>query len=258
MSIRFEADGPVVLITIDRPHAMNALDPEHNGALGAAVERFEADGQLRVAVLTGAGDVAFSAGADLKSLIPAHRDAVRAGGSPPWNFGGFTAREVSKPMIAAINGHALAGGLELALACDLRLAAPNATLGLAETKWAIIPGAGGTQRLPRCVPLGIALEMIMTGEPVSAAEAYRTGLVNRVMPLGRLRPVALALAAQIAGRGPLAVRAARQAVLHGAGLPLADGLAVEAEHFRAVMRTDDAVEGATAFAQKRPPVYHGR
>ena len=211
-----------------------------------------------MAVLTGAGDVAFSAGADLKTLIPAHRDAVRAGGSPPWNFGGFTAREVSKPMIAAINGHALAGGLEMALACDLRLAAPNATLGLAETKWAIIPGAGGTQRLPRAVPLGIALEMIMTGEPVSAAEAYRTGLVNRVVPLDRLRPEALALAGQIAARGPLAVQAARLAVLRGTGRPLAEGLDIEAEFFRAVMRTDDAVEGATAFTEKRPPVYRGR
>src|SRR5262249_17436450 len=130
VSIRFEPDGHVVLITIDRPGARNALDPEHNAALGAAVERFEADEQLRAAVRTGPGDVAFSAGADLKTLIPAHRDAVRAGGSPPWNFGGFTAREVSKPMIAAINGHALAGGLEMALACDIRLAAPNATLGL--------------------------------------------------------------------------------------------------------------------------------
>jgi enoyl-CoA hydratase/carnithine racemase len=258
MSIRFEADGPVVLITIDRPHAMNALDPEHNAALGTAVERFEADDHLLVAVLTGAGDVAFSAGADLKSLIPAHRDAVRAGGSPEWNFGGFTAREVSKPMIAAVNGHALAGGLELALACDLRLASPNATFGLAETKWAIIPGAGGTQRLPRCVPLGLALEMIMTGEPISAAEAYRIGLVNRVLPPDQLRAEALSLARQISSRGPLAVRAARLAVLHGIGLPLADGLVVEAGQFLAVMRTDDAVEGATAFAQKRPPVYQGR
>ena len=258
MSIRFEPDGHVVLITIDRQNARNALDPEHNAALGAAVQRFEADDDLRVAVLTGAGEVAFSAGADLKSLIPAHRDAVRAGGSPEWNFGGFTAREVSKPMIAAINGHALAGGLEMALACDIRLASPNATLGLAETKWAIIPGAGGTQRLPRCIPLGIALEMIMTGEPVSAAEAHRIGLVNRVLPLDQLREEALSLARQIASRGPLAVRAARRAVLHGAGLPLADGLAIEAEQFLAVMRSDDAVEGATAFAQKRTPVYHGR
>jgi enoyl-CoA hydratase/carnithine racemase len=258
LTIHSEADSHVVLITIDRRNAMNALDPEHNAALGAAVEQFEADPALRVAVLTGAGDAAFCAGADLRSLIPAHRDAIRAGETPAWNFGGFTAREVSKPMIAAINGHALAGGLEIALACDLRLAAPHATLGLAETKWGIIPGAGGTQRLPRCVPLGIALEMIMTGEPISAAEAYRVGLVNQVVPLDRLLETALRLAATIADRGPIAVRAAREAVLRGIGLPLDEGLRMEADLFRAVMRTEDAVEGATAFAEKRPPEYRGQ
>lgn len=257
MSVHFEADGHVVLITIDRQNAMDALDPEHNAALGSAVERFEADAALRVAVLTGAGSAAFCAGADLRSLIPAHRDAVRAGEAPTWNFGGFTARDVSKPMIAAINGHALAGGLEIALACDLRMAAPNATLGLAETKWGIIPGAGGTQRLPRCVPLSIALEMVMTGEPISADEARRVGLVNQIVPLDRLRAAALRLAVTIADRAPVAVRAAREAVLRGTGLPLDDGLRLEAELFRAVMRTDDAVEGATAFAEKRPPQYRG-
>lgn len=258
MPIDVDRDGHVAVITINRPEARNALDPEHDAALGAAVDRFEADDDLRVAVLTGAGDVAFSAGADLRTLIPSFRGRVRAGEEPPWNFGGFTAVERTKPMIAALNGHALAGGCEMALACDIRLAAPNATIGLAETKWAIIPGAGGTVRLPRAVPLGIAMEMILTGDPVDAAEAYRIGLVNRVVPADRLRDEAVALARTIAARGPLAVRSARASVLEGLGTDERTAMANEFRRFLDVLRTDDAVEGSTAFVEKRDPDYRGR
>lgn len=258
MSIDVERDGHVTVITINRPEARNALDPEHDAALGAAVAAFEADDAVRVAVLTGAGDVAFSAGADLRTLIPAFRERVRAGEEPPWNFGGFTAVERTKPMIAALNGHALAGGCEMALACDIRLAAPNATIGLAETKWAIIPGAGGTVRLPRAVPLGVAMEMILTGDPVDAAEAHRIGLVNRVVPLERLRDEAVALARTVAARGPLAVRAARASVLEGLGTDERTAMAGEFRRFLEVLRTDDAVEGPAAFAEKREPRYRGR
>ena len=258
MSIDVERDGHVAVITINRPEARNALDPEHDEALGAAVAAFEADDDLRVAVLTGAGDTVFSAGADLKKLIPPFRDRVRAGERPPWNFGGFTAVERSKPMIAAVNGHALAGGCEMALACDIRLASPNATIGLAETKWAIIPGAGGTVRLPRSVPLGLAMEMILTGDPIDAAEAHRVGLVNRVVPAESLRSEALALARRIAARGPVAVRAARASVLEGLGTDGPTAMENEFRHFLEVLRTDDAVEGSTAFTEKRDPVYRGR
>ena len=258
MSIDVERDGHVAVITINRPEARNALDPEHNEALGAAVAGFEADDDLRVAVLTGAGDTVFSAGADLKTLIPSFRDRVRAGERPPWNFGGFTAVERTKPMIAAVNGHALAGGCEMALACDIRLASPNATIGLAETKWAIIPGAGGTVRLPRAVPLGIALEMILTGEPIDAAEAYRVGLVNRVVEQASLRAAAVDLARTIAARGPVAVCTARASVLQGLGVDESTAMANEFGHFLDVLRTDDAVEGSTAFTEKRDPVYRGR
>ncbi len=258
MPIDVERDGHVAVITINRPEARNALDPEHQDALGAAVADFESDEGLRVAVLTGAGDTVFSAGADLKKLIPAFRDRVRAGEDPPWNFGGFTATERAKPMIAAVNGHALAGGCEMALACDIRLASPNATIGLAETKWAIIPGAGGTVRLPRAVPLGLAMEMILSGEPVDAAEAHRVGLVNRVVPLESLRAAAVRLAHVIASRGPLAVRAARASVLAGLGNDERTAMRTEFGHFLDVLRTEDAVEGSTAFAEKRNPVYRGR
>jgi enoyl-CoA hydratase/carnithine racemase len=258
MPIRYEADGAVVLITIDRPDARNALDPEHNDALAEAFAAYEKDPALRVAVLTGAGDNSFSAGADLKRLVPTFRDAVRAGGSPPWVIGGITDGSLTKPTIAAINGHALAGGLEMALACDIRLASPNATLGLAETRWAIMPGAGGTVRLPRTVPLGVAMEMILSGDAVDAAEAHRLGLVNRVVPLEDLVGEAMALAHRIAERGPLAVVAARKAILAGLAAPLAEAQAAEYAAFLALMRTDDAAEGPRAFAEKRPPVYHGR
>jgi enoyl-CoA hydratase/carnithine racemase len=256
--IRYEVSGAVVIITIDRPEAMNALDPAHNRALSDAFERFEREDSARVAVLTGAGNAAFSAGADLRKLIPPFRDAVRAGDSPPWVLGGITDKAISKPTIAAVNGHALAGGLELALACDIRIASVNATFGLAETKWGLIPGAGGTQRLPRAVPLGPAMEMILTGEPIDADQALRWGLVNRVLPGDRLLPEAVALASTVAARGPLAVRVARAAVLEGLGCTLADGLGLERKYFLDVMRTDDAVEGARAFAEKRPPQFEGR
>lgn len=258
MPIRYEVSDAVAIITIDRPEVMNALDPEHNEALTAAFERYEREDSIRAAVLTGAGATAFSAGADLRKLIPPFRDAVRAGHSPPWVLGGITDRVSGKPKIAAVNGHALAGGLELALACDIRIASINATFGLAETKWGLIPGAGGTQRLPRAIQLGPAMEMILTGEPVDAEQALRWGLVNRVLPSNRLLPEAITLAKAVAARGPLAVRAARAAILQGLGCGLADGLELERQHFLDVIRTDDAAEGATAFTEKRIPQFQGR
>ncbi len=258
MPIRYEVSGAVAIITIDRPDVMNALDPAHNEALAAAFARYEREDPVRAAVLTGAGGTAFSAGADLRTLIPPFRDAVRAGQSPPWAMGGITDRVDGKPKIAAVNGHALAGGLELALACDIRLASGNATFGLAETKWGLIPGAGGTQRLPRAIPLGPAMEMILTGEPIGADQALRWGLVNRVLPSDRLLPEAIALASAIAARGPVAVRAARAAVIAGLGAGLPEGLELERQHFLRVMRTQDAAEGARAFGEKRAPVFGGR
>lgn len=165
MAVDVHVDAGVMVVTINRPEAMNALDLDANAALADAWDRYTQDDSLQAAVITGAGDKAFCAGSDLKKSIPARRDAMRAGQEVPWAFaGGLTAdRDLGKPVIAAINGHCLAGGLELALACDLRIATPNATFGLSEVKWAIIPGGGGTQRLPRCIPIGLAMEMILTG-----------------------------------------------------------------------------------------------
>jgi enoyl-CoA hydratase/carnithine racemase len=258
MSSDYETDGHVARITINRPAAMNAIDSAHNAALEEAWRRLNEDRQIRAGVLTGAGARAFCAGADLKELIPSHHNAVRAGSRAPWAMGGLTLEpHFGKPLIAAVNGHALAGGLELALACDIRVCAPNATFGLAETKWALIPGAGGTQRLPRTVPLGWAMEMILTGEPIDAETALRIGLVNRILPHDQLLERAMRLAATIASRGPLAVTAARRAILEGLTLGLAAGLSNERDHFIEIMKTADVLEGTAAFAEKRDPQYEG-
>jgi enoyl-CoA hydratase/carnithine racemase len=259
MAIDYQVHGHVASITINRPEAMNAIDRAHNAALEQAWRRLNGDRQVRAGVLTGAGTAAFCAGADLKDLIPSHHAAVRSGERAPWSMGGITYEpHFGKPMIAAINGHALAGGLELALACDIRICTPNATFGLSETKWALIPGAGGTQRLPRAVPLGWAMEMILTGDPIDAETALRIGLVNRILPAARMLESALQLAATIASRGPLAVIAARRAILEGQTLGLGAGLMAERDIFFEIMKTEDAREGPAAFAEKREPRFQGR
>ena len=255
MSIRFEREGRLAWVTIDRPEAMNALDMAHNEELNRVWAEFRDDEGLWVAILTGAGNKAFSAGADLKTLIPAQGEGVME----DWNFGGITRGfKTFKPIIAAVNGVALAGGLEMVLACDLRVAADHARLGLAEVKWAIIPGAGGTQRLPRAIPLARAMEMILTGDPITADEAYQLGLVNRVVSADSLMAEARSLAEILLARGPLALRAAKQAVLEGASLSFDQGLALELDLFSKVMRTEDAAEGPRAFTEKRAPKFQGR
>lgn len=259
MSIKFEVTGHVAIITIDRPERMNCLDPQHNEDLTAAFARYENDDSLRCAVITGASDQSFCAGADLRELIPPFHDAARRRETPPWVFVGMTGFfDAQKPTIAAVNGHAIAGGLEIALACNIRIASPQASFGLAETKWAIIPGAGGTQRLPRAVPLGAAMEMILSGEPVGADDALRLGPVNRIVPVEQFLASALTLAMSIAGKGPVAVRAARRAGFGGLSVGFEQGLDLERDLFWDVLRTDDALEGPAAFAEKRTPVYEGR
>lgn len=258
-TVLYEQQDRVVTITINRPEAMNAIDPATHQALIEAWTRFRDDDSAWVAILTGSGDKAFSAGADLKKLIPA---AFAGGGGSRHNalgLGGITrGLPIWKPMIAAVNGFCLAGGLEQALACDLRIAAPHARFGLTEVRWAIMPGAGGTQRLPRTVPLAKVMEMILTGEPIDAEEALRIGLINRIVPLAELLPTARALAQTLCERGPLALRAAKEAVIRGLSLPLADGLRLEAFLSATLRGTEDAAEGPRAFAEKRKPDFKAR
>ena len=259
-SVLYEQSGRVVTITINRPDAMNAIDPETNQALIDAWTHFRDDDAAWVAVLTGAGEKAFSAGADLKKMIPAVFGKPGGGRAHhDHGLGGITrGLEIWKPMIAAINGFCLAGGLEQALACDLRVAAPHATFGLTEVRWAIIPGAGGTQRLPRAVPLAKAMEMILMARRLTAEEALRYGLVNAVVPLPELMPTARKWAEAICELGPLAVRAAKEAILRGLTMPLGDGLRLEAFLSGTLRGTEDAIEGPKAFAEKRQPVFKAR
>jgi enoyl-CoA hydratase/carnithine racemase len=262
MSIEYEKRDRIAVITLNRPEAMNALDLEMSQRLAEVWREVRDDPQVWVAIITGAGDSAFCAGADLKKLGEYYRRLTplerrrRADQEP--GLGGITRNLwVPKPIIAAVNGHCLAGGLELALACDLRVAAEHATFGLTEVRWGIIPGAGGTQRLPRLIPVGIALEMILTAQPISAQRAYEVGLVNRVVPLAELMPTALKLAEAICANAPLAVRTAKEAVWRGLDLPLEEGLRLEALLGEPLRQTEDVQEGLRAFREKRKPEFKG-
>lgn len=254
--LRLELRGPVLLVTLDRPEVHNAIDPEMHAELVGAWERFRDNERLRVAVLTGAGDKAFSAGIDLTRLDSFYAESYPGERRERWKqvpgLGGLTRNfDAGKPIIAAINGHCLGLGLELALACDLRLASPNATLGLPEVRWGIIPGQGGTQRLPRAVPTNIALEMILTGAPISASRAAEVGLVNRVVPLPRLRAEAFELAVKIAGHPVEAVRRARRAVWGGLDRPLDLALDLEQDLAEPLRGGPNAGAARAAFDRRK-------
>lgn len=237
--VRYERPGRAALVTIDRPERRNAVDGPTAEALEECFERFEADGDARVMILTGAGEMAFCAGADLKSI--ATLDPSRPGGPL-----GFTHRTPSKATIAAVAGWCTAGGVELALWCDLRIAAEGATFGLFERRWGVPLIDGGTQRLPRIVGMGRALELILTGRPVEADEALRIGLVNEVVPPGRHVERALELAERLADFPQQTMLADRRAALEGAGLTLAEGLELE-RRLGAPMSAIGA-QGAARFA----------
>jgi len=257
-NILFERKGHLAYVTINRPDRRNAIDPATSHEMKQAFESFRDDDDLWVAILTGSGDQAFSAGADLlamSKMLSGGADAV------PHNatFGGITRGFTCyKPIIAAINGYCLAGGLEVALSCDIRVAADHATFGLPEPKRAIIPGAGGTQRLPRAVPLAFAMELLLTGERFDAATALKFGLVSRVVPGPELMATAEAIAARILENGPLAVRAVKEAVIRGREMSLEDGLKLELQLSGPIFSSEDAREGPRAFAEKRAPEYKGR
>jgi enoyl-CoA hydratase/carnithine racemase len=256
-NITYEKKERIAYVTINRPERMNAVDPDTSRELLRAFSDFRDDDALWLSILTGAGEKAFSAGADLVAMAQASaRGEARSYDLP---FGGITRGfQTWKPMIAAINGYCLAGGLELALCCDIRVAADHATFGLTEPTRAIIPGGGGTQRLPRAIPLAFAMELLLTGGRIDAQAALRWGLVSHVVPLTELMAKADEIANAICECGPLAVRAIKQAAYQGLDMALEEGLALEAQNSAEVFRTEDAREGPLAFAQKRKPQYKGR
>ena len=258
-AVLYEKRGRIAYVTINRPEAMNAINADVRRGLAEAFDDFRRDPETWVAILTGAGDRAFSAGADLKEMSQRSQSAGGAGDfwapSPITLVRGM---EVWKPIIAAVNGYCLAGGLELALACDIRIAAEHATFALTEVMRGILPGGGGTQRLPRTVPFGIALEMMFTGDRIDAREAWRIGLVNRVVPAAELMPAAEALAGRICQNAPLSVRAVKELAYRGRNLTLEEGLREESMTDRIIRTTEDSREGPRAFAEKREPEWKGR
>jgi enoyl-CoA hydratase/carnithine racemase len=257
--IRYQVAGRIAVITINRPDVLNAIHPPASAELKDAWRRVREDRNVWVAILTGAGDRAFCAGMDLK-WAAAHADERRRSSAPDLtvHFGGLVDApdrfDLWKPVIAAVNGVAAGGGCELALACDIVVAAEHARFGQPEVKRGLIAGAGGVHRLPRAIPLKIAMGLLLTGRLITAQEAHRWGLVNEVVPAGEALAAARRWAEEILEASPLAVQATKQAALLGLERPLADAL--DERHYPAVARlraSEDPVEGPLAFAEKRPP-----
>jgi E-phenylitaconyl-CoA hydratase len=263
MSIIYEKKERIAVITINRPEVRNALDFEAIEALNKAWLDFRDDPNVWVAIITGAGDKAFSAGADVRKIGEFYSklssaERLEMAEKEP-GLGGITRNlEIWKPTIAAINGYCLAGGMEIALSCDIRIASENAVFGLTEARLGIMPGAGGTQRLPRLIPLAKALEMMLLAKRIDAQEALQIGLINKVVPLSELMPTAMETAQTIGERGPLAVRAIKKAVLRGLEMPLREGLLLEQYLAEPLRQSEDAKEGIRAFIEKRKPEFKGK
>ena len=252
-TIRYEKRDHVAVVTIDRPDAMNALTVEMLGALDAAFVEFEGDDDLWVAILTASGDRAFCTGMDLKEAIPLLTSGDELG------YEDHTKRQFSdvfKPIIAAVNGLCIAGGMEMLAGTDLRVAAEHATFGLGEVRWGLVPAGGSHIRIPRQIPWALAMELLLTGDPIDARRAYEIGLVNRVVPADELMPTSLKLADRICKNGPLAVRTSKQIAVRALGLEA--GFVLEKALASKVFASDDAQEGPRAFAEKRKPRFTGR
>ena len=255
--IRKEIRDQVAILTLHRPEVMNSFNFAMLNALKGEIEEVRFDPAIRVVIITGSGDKAFCAGADLKERVTLSEIEVKKFIYTIRNL--FTEIEnLNKPVIAAVNGIALGGGTELLLASDIRIASKNASMGLTETRLAIIPGAGGTQRLPRLIGKGMAKELIFTGRRVSADEALKIGLVNRVCEKEDLMEQAMEMAATICETGPIAIEQAKYAINKGIETDLGTGLAIESNAYWITIPTEDRLEGLAAFREKRKPVYKGK
>jgi enoyl-CoA hydratase len=250
-----ERQGHIEILTINRPEARNAINGAVSRGLAAAFDELDADDDCWVVIVTGSGDKAFSAGMDLKAFTAGEAgDIMGAKGG----FGGLAQREFSKPIIAAVNGSALAGGCEIMLSCDLVVAVEEATFGIPEVKRGLMAAAGALIRLPKRIPPAIALELALTGEPIDARRALDIGLINRVVPRERLMAEALALAGTIAENAPLAVRASKRVMKQAGEVPDAEGWAINNAAVPGVFGSADAQEGPIAFAEKRKPNWSGK
>ncbi len=256
MTTSFRKEGQIGVLTIERPDVYNCLNLDTLLTMRQHIAEIALDKEVRVVIVTGAGEKAFCAGADLKERRTMTEQQVQRFIRTIRDT--FTELErLPKPVIAAINGVAFGGGTELALACDLRVISETAQMGLTETSLGIIPGAGGTQRLPRLIGKGKAKELIFTARRVSAQEALEIGLVNRVVPAGQVMAGALALAEEIAANAPIALAQAKYAIDFGMDVDLSTGLAIESNAYQVLIPTQDRLEGLEAFKEKRKPVYRG-
>jgi enoyl-CoA hydratase/carnithine racemase len=256
MAIDYTKEGKVAIFTLNHPEALNAVTPDEIAQWSESLMEFRDDDSLLVAIVTGSGQKAFCAGADIKTMLPfMQATAGHPHKRPPTIMRGL---KMWKPMVAAVNGIAVGGGLEIVLACDIRIAAENAMFGVPEVTLGLIPGWGGTQRLPRVIPWSKAAEMLLTGRPIDAQEAYRVGLVNKVVPQAQLMEEAKKMAELLCRPGPLAVRAAKQAMHEGMSVDLESGLEIEELLEDYCLKTEDFAEGSAAFTEKRRPNFKGK
>lgn len=258
MTIDLTVRDGIAEIVLNRPEALNAIDPEMRAELGRTWARVHEDDDIRVAILTGAGDRAFCVGSDLKRTPPPPESYAQRAFGQPTSDHLLASLRTDKPLICALNGLAVGGGLEIALACDIRIAAETASFGLSEVRVGSIPGAGGTQRLPRMINTSTAMQMLLTGDRIDAAEAWRVGLVSELCSPEHLLPRAREIAARIAANAPLAVRAVKRLVQQGGSLPLDTAMDMENYVWGLLRDTEDRLEGRRAFQEKRPPEYRGR
>lgn len=254
--IEYAKEGKIAIFRINRPEAMGAITVEGMRQFNNALIDFRDDDELWVGIITGTGDKVFSAGVDVKEFLPFIRETKHV----KWRrqAGVIRGLDLWKPMIAACNGLTMGGGLEISLACDIMIASENAVFGLPEVKVGIIPGGGGTARLSRIIPRRLAAEMLFTGKTINAQEAYRIGLVNKVVPSDHLMEEAKKMAHSICEAAPLAVRYAKELMIRGASLAIEEALRLEDDVESTLMATEDFSEGITAFAEKRKPEFKGR